>query len=51
MALMPSADGTKLYIYNAGSTTDIYDEETSEFLRTVTLDADMTSVVVVPDPG
>ncbi len=51
MALMPSADGTKLYIYNAGSTIDIYDEETFEFLRTVTLDADMTSVVVVPDPG
>ncbi len=50
MALMPSADGTKLYIYNAGSTIDIYDEETFEFLRTVTLDADMTSVVVVPDP-
>ena len=51
MALMPSADGTKLYVYNAGSTIDIYDEETFEFLRTVTLDADMTSVVVVPDPG
>lgn len=51
MALMPSADGTKLYIYNAGSTIDVYDEETFELLRTITLDADMTSVVVVPDPG
>ena len=51
MALMPSADGTKLYIYNAGNTIDVYDEETFEFLRTVALDADMTSVVVVPDPG
>ena len=51
MSLMPSADGEKLYIYNAGSTIDVYDEETFEFLRTVTLDADMTSVVVVPDPG
>ncbi|WP_420449993.1 hypothetical protein [Candidatus Palauibacter sp.] len=51
MLLMPSADGEKLYVYNAGSTIDVYDEETFEFLRTVTLDADMTSVVVVPDPG
>ena len=51
MALMPSADGERLYIYNAGSTIDVYDEETFELLRTVTLDADMTSVVVVPDPG
>ncbi|WP_419950691.1 YncE family protein [Candidatus Palauibacter sp.] len=50
MALMPSADGTKLYIYNAGNTIDVYDEETFELLRTVALDADMTSVVVVPDP-
>ena len=50
MSLMPSADGTRLFIYNAGSTIDVYDESTFEHLRTITLDADMTGVVVVPDP-
>ncbi len=51
MALMPSANGEYLYIYNAGNTIDIYDEENFEYLRTVEFDADMTRVVVVPDPG
>ena len=51
MAIMPSADGSRLFIYNAGATIDVYDEATFEHLRTITLDADMTGVVVVPDPG
>ena len=50
MALMPSADGTRIFIYNAGSTIDVYDEATFEHLRTITLDIDMTGVVVLPDP-
>ncbi len=50
MALMPSADGTRLFIYNAGNTIDVYDERTFEHLRTFEFDTDMTSVVVVPDP-
>ncbi len=50
MALMPSADGSRLFIYNAGSTIDIYDEATFEYLRTFTFDADMTSVTIVADP-
>lgn len=49
MALMPSADGSRLFIYNAGATIDVYDEQTFELLRTFTFDADMTQVVVVPD--
>ncbi len=54
MALMPSADGRRLFIYNAGNTIDVYDEETFEHLRTVTLDADMTDwagIVVISSPG
>ncbi len=50
MALMPSADGTRIFIYNAGNTIDVYDEATFEYLRTIDLGADMTGVVVVPDP-
>lgn len=50
MSLQPSADGSRLFIYNAGSTIDVYDEASFERLRTVTLDADMTSVIIVPDP-
>ncbi|MDX1396498.1 MAG: hypothetical protein R3195_19105 [Gemmatimonadota bacterium] len=48
MSLMPSADGTRLFIYNAGNTIDVYDSQTFEHLRTVELDEDMTGVVVVP---
>lgn len=48
MGLQPSADGTKLYIHTAGSTIDVYDAATFEYLRTVTLAADMTDVAVVP---
>ena len=49
MLLMPSADGTRLFIYNAGETIDVY-EATFEYLRTIDLGADMTGAVVVPDP-
>lgn len=48
MGLMPSADGERLFIYVAGNTIDVYDARTFERLRTVELDTDMTSVVVVP---
>jgi len=52
MALAPSTNGELLYIYNAGNTIDIHDAETFEFIRTVELDADMTSLVVLPaDPA
>ena len=48
MGLMPSADGSRLFIFVAGNTIDVYDSETFEYLRTVELDEDMTDVVVVP---
>ena len=48
MGLMPSADGTRLFIFVAGNTIDVYDSQTFEHLRTVELDEDMTDVVVVP---
>ncbi|MDH3732073.1 MAG: hypothetical protein OEU54_01005 [Gemmatimonadota bacterium] len=48
MGLMPSADGTRLFIFVAGNTIDVYDSQTFEYLRTVELDEDMTDVVVVP---
>lgn len=50
MALMPSADGRRLFIYNAGSTIDVYDEATFEHLRTIELEADMIGVAIMPDP-
>ena len=48
MGLQVSADGQKLYVHVAGSTIDVYDAATFEHLRTVTFDADMTGVAVVP---
>jgi hypothetical protein len=48
MGIRVSADGTKLYIYVAGPTIDVYDAATFEYLRTVTFDADMTGVTVIP---
>lgn len=49
MGLMPSADGTRLFIFVAGNTIDVYDSQTFELLRTVELDEDMTDVLVIPD--
>ena len=48
MGLRVSADGEKLFIYVAGNTIDVYDSATFEYLRTITFDEDMTSVVVIP---
>ncbi len=49
MGLEVSSNGELLYIYNAGSTIDVYDAESYEFIRTVTFDADMTSFVMIPE--
>jgi hypothetical protein len=51
MGLRVSADGSKLYIHVAGPTIDVYDAGSFELLRTVTLDQDMTGVVVIPQSG
>jgi len=49
MSLKTSSNGRLLYIYNAGNTIDMYDAATYRYLRTVSLDGDMTTqFYVVP---
>ena len=49
MSLRTSTNGKILYIYNAGNTIDLYDASTYKHLRTITLDADETTdLIVVP---
>ncbi len=43
MGLKTSTNGKVLYIYVAGNTIDLYDAETYQYLRTITLDGDMTT--------
>jgi hypothetical protein len=51
MALKTSSNGKVLYIYQAGNTIDLYEAETYQYLRTITLDGDMTSdLFVLPTP-
>jgi hypothetical protein len=50
MALKTSSNGKLLYIYQAGSTIDLYEAATYKYLRTITLDADMTTnMYVMPE--
>jgi len=49
MALRTSTNGKILYIYQAGNTIDFYDATNYKYLRTLTLDADETTdLIVVP---
>jgi hypothetical protein len=51
MSLKTSSNGKVLYIYNAGNTIDLWDAETYTYLRTITLDGDMTAeLFVFPTP-
>jgi hypothetical protein len=51
MGLKTSSNGKVLYIYVAGNTIDLYDAETYQYLRTITLDGDQTSeLFVFPTP-
>ena len=43
MALKTSSNGKVLYIYQAGNTIDLWDADTFQYLRTITLDGDMTT--------
>jgi hypothetical protein len=47
MGLMTSSNGNHLYIFIAGNTVDIYDSTTFEYLRTIELDADTTTGLIV----
>jgi hypothetical protein len=42
MALKTSSNGKVLYIWQAGNTIDLYEAATFKYMRTITLDADMT---------
>ena len=49
MSLKTSTNGKVLYIYNAGNTIDLYDAATYKYMRTITLDGDVTTgFFVVP---
>jgi hypothetical protein len=51
MGLKASTNGKVLYIYVAGNTIDLYDAETYQYLRTITLDGDQTTeLFVLPSP-
>jgi len=51
MGLKTSSNGKVLYIYVAGNTIDLYDAETYQYMRTITLDGDMTTdLYVFPSP-
>src|SRR5262245_57867019 len=47
MGLKTSSNGKVLYVYVAGNTIDLYDAETYQYLRTITLDGDMTTDLFV----
>ena len=47
MSLKTSSNGKVLYIYSAGNTIDLYEAGTYKYLRTITLDADMTTGLYV----
>ncbi len=47
MGLKTSSNGKILYIYVAGNTIDLYDADTYQYLRTITLDGDMTTDLFV----
>ena len=48
MGMKVSSNGELIYIHTAGSTIDVYETNTFQHLRTVTLDADMTGLVLIP---
>ena len=51
MTLGVSADGERLFIYNAGNTIDIYDSATFEYLKQIVFDEDTTFEVMIPQAG
>jgi hypothetical protein len=51
MALRTSSNGKVLYIYQAGNTIDLYEAATYKYLRTIALDADTTTELIVVPPS
>ncbi len=50
MAITTSSNGALLYVYQAGNTIDLYDAATKQYLRTIALDADLTTNLFVMPP-
>jgi hypothetical protein len=50
MSIRPSSNGKVLYIFTAGNTIDLYDSTTYKYMRTITLDTDMTTSLYVMPP-
>ena len=51
MGLKTSSNGKVLYIYVAGNTIDLYDADSYQFLRTITIEGDQTTeLFVLPTP-
>jgi hypothetical protein len=51
MGLKTSSNGKVLYIYVAGNTIDLYEAETYQYLRTITIEGDQTTeLFVLPTP-
>jgi hypothetical protein len=50
MELAVSSNGKVLYIHGAGDTIDLYDAGTHRYLRTVTLEAEVRGLYVLPKP-
>lgn len=47
MSLKTSSNGKLLYIFVAGNTIDIYEAATYKYLRTITMDSDMTTGIQI----
>jgi hypothetical protein len=51
MGLKTSSNGKVLYIFVAGNTIDLWDAETYQYLRTITIEGDQTTeLFVLPNP-
>ena len=51
MSLAVSTNGQLLYVHQAGATIDLLEASTYRYLRTISLDGDMTNLFIVPSRG
>jgi hypothetical protein len=49
MSLAVSTNGQLLYVHQAGATIDLYEASTYRYLRTISIDGDMTNLFIVPN--
>ena len=49
MSLAVSTNGRLLYVHQAGATIDLHEASTYRYLRTISLDGDMTNLFLVPN--